>query len=80
MTENNPITCRLVLYKGKAGVDAEIEKLVRDHARSRDKLTNIDYLERASAEVVFREQSRSTEIEATIQHLHEQRKRVESLK
>ncbi|MDQ3773793.1 MAG: valine--tRNA ligase [Pseudomonadota bacterium] len=60
-------------------LDTEIEKLVRDHARSRDKLANINYLERAPAEVVAREQSRSAEIEAAIQHLREQRKRVESL-
>ncbi|MGH8479768.1 MAG: valine--tRNA ligase [Gammaproteobacteria bacterium] len=61
-------------------LDTEIEKLVRDHARSRDKLGNIDYLERAPAEVVAREHGRSAEIEAAIQHLGEQRRRVESLK
>jgi len=51
---------------------------VRDHARSRDKLANTDYLERAPAEVVAREQGRS--VEAAIKHLREQRQRVESLK
>ena len=61
-------------------LDTEIEKLVRDHARSRDKLANIDYLERAPPEVVAREHGRSAEIEAAIQHLREQRRRVESLK
>ncbi|MBA2594341.1 MAG: hypothetical protein M3495_16465 [Pseudomonadota bacterium] len=59
-------------------LDAEIEKLVRDHARSRDKLANTDYLERAPTEVVAREQGRS--VEAAIKHLREQRQRVESLK
>jgi valyl-tRNA synthetase len=61
-------------------LDTEIEKLMRDHARSRDKLANIDYLERAPAEVVAREHARSAELEAAIQHLREQRRRVESLK
>ncbi|MBA2591099.1 MAG: valine--tRNA ligase [Gammaproteobacteria bacterium] len=61
-------------------LDAEIEKLVRDHARSRDKLANTDYLERAPPEVVAREHGRSAEIETAIQHLREQRRRVESLK
>jgi len=61
-------------------LDTEIEKLVRDHARSRGKLANIDYLERAPPEVVAREHGRSAEIEAAIRPLREQRRRVESLK
>ena len=63
--------------KSSGASTTEIEKLVRDHARSRDKLANVDYLERAPPEVVAREHGRS---EAAIQHLREQRRRVESLK
>lgn len=57
-------------------VETEIEKLMCDHARSRDKLANIDYL---PPEVVAREHGRSAEIEAAIETLHEQHRRVESL-
>ncbi|HYY15186.1 MAG TPA: class I tRNA ligase family protein, partial [Gammaproteobacteria bacterium] len=50
----------------------ELNKLREDHARSRAKLDNPNYLERAPAEVVAREQQRCQELEAAIARLAEQ--------
>jgi valyl-tRNA synthetase len=50
----------------------ELNKLREDHARSRAKLANPNYLERAPAEVVAREQQRCQELEAAIARLVEQ--------
>ncbi len=61
-------------------LDTEIEKLARDRERTRAKLANPDYLERAPAEVVARERGRAAEIEAALEQLGAQRCRVESLR
>ncbi len=61
-------------------LDAELERLARDQERSRAKLANGDYLERAPAQVVQREQGRAAEIDAAITQLRDQRRRVESLR
>jgi valyl-tRNA synthetase len=50
----------------------ELNKLREDHARSKAKLANPNYLERAPAEVVAKEQQRCQELEAAIARLAEQ--------
>jgi valyl-tRNA synthetase len=52
----------------------ELKRLREEHTRSKAKLANPNYLERAPAEIVAKEQSRCQELKAAIARLEEQQK------
>ncbi len=58
---------------------AELKRLHEEHTRSKGKLSDPNYLERAPAEVVAKEQQRCQELHAAIARLEEQQQRIAAL-
>ena len=62
-----------------ARIDRERDKLTRDYDRTRNKLDNESFVNRAPAEVVQRERDKLADMKGALDRLAEQRQRIERL-